>query len=289
MGLLSYSSAVFRPEDSLRHRGRTANTADPSLRANSTLLMIDDQLVAPESETPKSPGDIESEPFHDVYAYDTCSSISESGQLTPLGSAMTSNDGSDDDGSEDESDDEDFGSKVEAPCCCRHHSGCCWRHNSTRRRNPHHHMIKQQSHGQRLHTWLKKIWNKCETKNIESGPKTQSSSCTIAPVHTPLLYHLAHENLACIRRSLDSQTKIAFIPELSCEESATSIYGTRYYWSNEIYFNNGTFLQKQKADCYISREDKNATAESFTGCPHHRLRISKPVFTKRDDLKCKHG
>lgn len=133
------------------------------------------------------------------------------------------------------------------PCLCRPHQGCCHEHISTR------------------------------------PPRALQSGHTLTPIHWVIPYHLAFEHLHCIRGRLGHKNKKAFVPELSCSGNATSAQGTIYYWSNEIYFYKGTFLQKQKISCHLYGTDKNLP-EHFSGCPHHSLSVSKPVFGKRNGL-----
>jgi hypothetical protein len=174
--------------------------------------------------------------------------------------------------------------KIEACCCRQAHPGCCRKHNSTRHCKPLF-QSNQGSHQNLLSTWLKKFWHGWHTENVESGSKSRESPYTITPIHPMVSYHLAHDNLRCILRRVGPQKgEVVFIPDLSCEESATSTYGTRYNWSNEVYHSNSNFLQKQRVDCYIRRGAKNAPVEQFTCCPHHRVLVYKPIFLKKGGL-----
>ncbi|PTB76958.1 hypothetical protein M440DRAFT_1438659 [Trichoderma longibrachiatum ATCC 18648] len=99
-----------------------------------------------------------------------------------------------------------------------------------------------------------------------------------------MAYHLSLDHLECIRGRLKPGTAMAFIPELSQKDDCASEIGTSYSWSNEIYFHQGTFLQKQEIDCYQHRQDANQP-QHFTACPHQSLTVSAPRFTFRNNMQ----
>jgi hypothetical protein len=146
------------------------------------------------------------------------------------------------------------------PCVCGSHQGCCHKHNSIR--SPNRSLLEQ--------------------PNISRGI-ARPSALTLAPIHSAMRYHLSLDNLNCIRRKLSSGVTRKFINRLSCEDSATSEKDTSYYWSSEIYFREGTFLQRQEINCYLSQV-RESPAEYFTGCPHQSISISKPEFTIKDGM-----
>ncbi|KAK7977402.1 hypothetical protein PG988_004892, partial [Apiospora saccharicola] len=81
-------------------------------------------------------------------------------------------------------------------------------------------------------------------------PFDTGSIATLQPIHPVIPYHLAFYHLDWARRKLDPKVKLAFIPEISCR--GTSVIKSTIHrdipceWSSEIYFRDGTFLQKQE-------------------------------------------
>ncbi|KAI1322497.1 hypothetical protein F5Y16DRAFT_386510 [Xylariaceae sp. FL0255] len=93
-------------------------------------------------------------------------------------------------------------------------------------------------------------------------------------------YHLAIYHLDCIRRQLDHNVQVAFIPKLSCSgDSQFNDNGTAYTWSNEIYFQSGTFLQKQELKCVIM-ENSSCKSLNFHLCPHMRFKMTGLWFQR---------
>ncbi|KAL7813422.1 hypothetical protein V8C26DRAFT_421620 [Trichoderma gracile] len=156
--------------------------------------------------------------------------------------------------------DTDSNKTLHRTCVCGPHQGCCRKHNPIRspnRRVSEHPCISHQFDFQ--------------------------SALTLAPIHANMAYHLSIDHLACIRGRLSPDITRAFVPELSFKDRCTSETGTEYSWSSEIYFDKGSFLQKQEMDCYQVRGDENQP-QSFTACPHQSLTISTPRFAIRDGM-----
>lgn len=189
------------------------------------------------------------------------------------------------------------------PCVSYNSHKGCHQHNSTRLpiyRNP---LLSPKEHALNYFTrFLKSFWLNLLNKSWPYGelkavsvedpeptppfytdlPLDCQSIDTLAPMHPTMPYHLAFYHLHCIREQLDPSVKIAFIPELSCGGiSQFSPNGPKYKWSSEIYFENGTFLQKQEID-YLINEDSYCPSLRFTGCPHINFRILAPRFKEVD-------
>lgn len=171
-------------------------------------------------------------------------------------------------------------SDLHSPCVCGPHQGCCRTHNSLR--SPNRGLLGQS----RTLLWTQGFTPsdnhdlKTKVGNHEAGESTPGpeSALTITPVHAVMAYHLSLDHLECIRGRLKPGTAMAFIPELSQKDNCASEIGTSYSWSNEIYFHQGTFLQKQEIDCYQHRQDANQP-QHFTACPHQSLTVSAPRFS----------
>ncbi|KAL6789454.1 hypothetical protein GGI42DRAFT_337761 [Trichoderma sp. SZMC 28013] len=149
-------------------------------------------------------------------------------------------------------------------CTCTPLQGCCSDHNSIRTPNP---------------APLELLGTPCNV--FINTPNT--SLFTLAPIHHSIQYHLSMNNLNCISRRLNPETESRYILELSLAGSATSDTATQYRWSSEIYFDKGTFLQKQEIRAAFWRDDENPP-EHFTGCPHQSLSVYTPDFTEEDGI-----
>lgn len=108
---------------------------------------------------------------------------------------------------------------------------------------------------------------------FSSLPFDPVSVNTIQPIHKSVSHHLAFYHLHCIRRQLNPKVSSAFIPELSCNGTAHFYeHGPEFAWSSEIYFDRGTFLQKQEISCVLEPgpdiEDIN-----FSECPHRFFKV----------------
>lgn len=113
-------------------------------------------------------------------------------------------------------------------------------------------------------------------------PFDSQSVDTIAPIHPTMPYHLAFYHLECIRRQLNPDVQVAFIPELSCGGTSNFYHnGPKYIWSSEIYFQNGTFLQKQELSCVIE-ENSDCGTLKFTECPHITFKV-RPLRFKDNE------
>ena len=162
-------------------------------------------------------------------------------------------------------------------CVCGPHRGCCRKHSSIR--SPSRRLNKHPCISHQCKQLLPIDWNdpkaeKFPLVDLQSAP-------TLDPIHANMAYHLSINHLACIRGRLSPDTNRAFIPELSIADRCTSENGMNYSWSSEIYFDKGSFLQKQEMDCYQTRGDENQP-QTFTPCPHQSLTISTPRFAIKD-------
>ncbi|EHK44791.1 hypothetical protein TRIATDRAFT_38221 [Trichoderma atroviride IMI 206040] len=114
------------------------------------------------------------------------------------------------------------------------------------------------------------------------APDTEvSSALTLLPIHHTVNYHLSQDHLACIRRQFDSRTDTDLVESLSCNDKHISRENCHYEWLNEIYFQHGTFIQRQQMRCHLS--DRTKETEYFTGCPHQSIRIYPPKFGYKND------
>lgn len=112
-------------------------------------------------------------------------------------------------------------------------------------------------------------------------PEDPHSLKSLAPLHATMPYHLAFYHLDCVRRTLEFKGPFiaAFIPELSCGGTGRfNRDGVEYTWSSEIYFKDGTFLQKQEIHYTIGRYDCCRDIR-FNQCPHLTFEISEPWFS----------
>ncbi|KAL7952242.1 hypothetical protein V8C34DRAFT_324007 [Trichoderma compactum] len=149
-------------------------------------------------------------------------------------------------------------------CTCIPQQGCCSEHNSLQTPNQ---------------TPLEQSSISCDMPERIST----NSTFTLKPMHSAMKYHLSFDNLSCIRNRLSSEAEKVFIPELSIAGSAASDQGTQYRWTSEIYFDKGTFLQKQEIVTGFY-ETGEYPPEHFIGCPHQSLSIFTPEFIDRDGM-----
>lgn len=182
-----------------------------------------------------------------------------------------------------------YGKPSDSACYCSAHPGCCRKHPSTSHGNPAPVTTRSMNPNEKTGTFRRDS----ESSTFSTIHKPEywlmgvgnASTYTLKPIHPSLCYHLCHDNLACIRqqRGPGSMHQSAFIPELSSRQSITSDEDVVFYWSSEIYFTKGTFLQIQKVECTIhQRSNKRYRPQQFTACPHHSLTISDPFFGSRD-------
>ncbi|KAK6223990.1 hypothetical protein LQW54_000136 [Pestalotiopsis sp. IQ-011] len=119
-------------------------------------------------------------------------------------------------------------------------------------------------------------------------PFDAKSYDTLTPLHPTMPYHLAFYHLDCVRRELfpdpDSR-EVAFVSQLSCSGTAQFYGGTsaiyrnspEYTWSSEVYFDKGTFLQRQEISCLVGepkQPPRFLRNFEFTACPHHKFRVN---------------
>lgn len=155
-------------------------------------------------------------------------------------------------------------SRPNTVCTCRPLQGCCSDHNSIQTPNT----VPPALLGAPCNVFI-------------NMPNT--SGFTLPPIHYRMQYHLSMNNLNCISRRLGPETETRYILELSLAGSASSDKDTQYQWSSEIYFDNGTFLQKQEIRTAFHRADENPP-EHFTGCPHQSLSVYTPTFRDREGM-----
>lgn len=119
-------------------------------------------------------------------------------------------------------------------------------------------------------------------------PFDAKSYDTLTPLHPTMPYHLAFYHLDCVRRELfpdPGSREIAFVSQLSCSGTALFYGGMssmnrdspEYKWSSEVYFDKGTFLQKQEISCLVGESKRSPSYLrnlEFTACPHHKFRVN---------------
>lgn len=114
-----------------------------------------------------------------------------------------------------------------------------------------------------------------------------SAARSLTPIHKLMTYNLTFENLACMRRQLagSGSTAPQFIPALSWGNDGESVNGTGYRMLSEVFYHDGTFLQRQWFRCTFHGSDaRESLPERFFGCPHQSLSISKPSWNKRSSM-----
>ncbi|KAK8087130.1 hypothetical protein PG994_002104 [Apiospora phragmitis] len=119
-------------------------------------------------------------------------------------------------------------------------------------------------------------------------PFDTGSIMTLQPIHDAVPYHLAFYHLNYARRRLDPKVKLAFIPEISCQ--GTSVIKSTTHrdmpcnWSSRIYFDNGTFLQKQ--ELMYTMDARHAFWPSITVrlCSHESVRLGQIRVRDNDGL-----
>ncbi|ETS73766.1 hypothetical protein PFICI_14712 [Pestalotiopsis fici W106-1] len=188
------------------------------------------------------------------------------------------------------------------PCVCCHSDRGCRQHNPAQEPTYYNTLLPPKLQGSRsLCRLLDTIWSiiqgtalpkealetpdtytKTEPLFFSSLPFDPLSVNTLTPIHPSMPYHLAFYHLDCIRRQLDVNVPIAFIPELSCSGIAHFYNnGPEYAWSSEVYFENGSFLQKQEIS-YVVEKGFNIKDIEFTECPHITFTVGRPSFVEQD-------
>jgi hypothetical protein len=132
------------------------------------------------------------------------------------------------------------------PCACHAHQGCCRNHNSIRLAVP----WKRQKSQWRVPKTKSTIINDVGLESdFESDSKVivdSRSVYTLAPVHRYIQQHLSYDHIVCARQQLDKQTtQTTFIHKLSGRDDASQGSGCRFDSLSEVYFDRGTFLQRQ--------------------------------------------
>lgn len=116
-------------------------------------------------------------------------------------------------------------------------------------------------------------------------PFDTGSIMTLQPIHDVIPYHLAFYHLDCARRNLDPKVKPAFIPEISCR--GTSVIKSTIHqdvpcdWSSEIYFKDGTFLQKHELMYVMDARHTFWPSTTARARSHQAVHLGR--FTVRDN------
>ena len=80
----------------------------------------------------------------------------------------------------------------------------------------------------------------------ESEPASElEPEHTLKPIHFRLPYYLSFQNLYCMQRCLEHTTDSVFVSNLAHHDSV-AVDEVEYRWSNEIYFGENVFVQKQE-------------------------------------------
>ncbi|KAK7921257.1 hypothetical protein PG985_009279 [Apiospora marii] len=119
-------------------------------------------------------------------------------------------------------------------------------------------------------------------------PFDTGSITTLQPIHDAIPYHLAFYHLDCARRKLDPKVKLAFISEISCR--GTSVIKSTIHrdvpcdWSSEIYFKDGTFLQKQEMMYVIDARQTFWPSTTARACSHQAVRLGRVRIRDNEHL-----
>ncbi|KAK8025520.1 hypothetical protein PG990_003343 [Apiospora arundinis] len=107
-------------------------------------------------------------------------------------------------------------------------------------------------------------------------PFDTGSITPLEPIHSAIPYHLAFYHLHCARRRhmLNSNSKTCFIGELSCHGRSVISPDVPCNWSSEVYYSDGTFLQKQELTYTTgSRRTGSWPPVEVRVCRHKSLRL----------------
>ncbi|KAK8039337.1 hypothetical protein PG993_007748 [Apiospora rasikravindrae] len=106
-------------------------------------------------------------------------------------------------------------------------------------------------------------------------PFDTGSITTLRPIHKAIPYHLAFYHLDYARRlyKLNSNSKACFIAELSCHGTSTIDLNVPCTWSSEIYYNGGTFLQKQELAYTINSRRTIWPPVKIRVCHHRSVQL----------------
>ncbi|KAK8006281.1 hypothetical protein PG991_012578 [Apiospora marii] len=117
-------------------------------------------------------------------------------------------------------------------------------------------------------------------------PFDTGSITTLEPIHDAIPYHLAFYHLDCARRrhKLDSNVKACFIADLSCRGTSTIHPNVPCAWSSEIYYSNGTFLQKQELTYTMDTRRRKWPAVHIRICHHKDVHMHNFEVVDNDGL-----
>ncbi|KAK7980486.1 glycosidase crf2 [Apiospora arundinis] len=187
----------------------------------------------------------------------------------------------------------------QSPCVCHYRQGCD-------QHNPHQKPIR---HNPSL--LPKKPWYSSATESILRRTGLRSTTSTnfdslmssfflsnlpfdfgsitpLPPIHEAIPYHLAFYHLDSARRRLNPNVEVAFIPELSCHGLSSIKSRTArdmpFTWSSEIYFGNGTFLQKQELMYTMDTQRTFWPSTTVNVCSHRAVRLQLVRVQNNDGI-----
>ncbi|KAK7946639.1 uncharacterized protein PG986_010960 [Apiospora aurea] len=100
-------------------------------------------------------------------------------------------------------------------------------------------------------------------------PFDTASILALEPMHSVIQYRLAYYHLDCARRRLSPDNDVAFVPELSCSgRSRFSPRDPSFDWTSEVYYNSGSFLQRQEMSFKLDKEHSNYPHLNIRVCHH---------------------
>lgn len=106
---------------------------------------------------------------------------------------------------------------------------------------------------------------------------------TLVPIHPNVRCHISLDHLDCVRRrrGLKHGTRPVFIEELSSREPDTEFSGND--WSSELYYYNGSFLQRQQIRLNVKRPARYCIR--IKGCIHTSIDVAPCIPSFSSTLK----
>ncbi|KAK8024136.1 hypothetical protein PG993_012202 [Apiospora rasikravindrae] len=114
-------------------------------------------------------------------------------------------------------------------------------------------------------------------------PFDVASILTLDPMHPAMPYGLAFYHLNYARRQLKPTNSVAFVPELSC--SSRSRFGPRgpsFDWTSEVYYNSGSFFQRQEIRCILDEGRNQYPPLEICFCHHQQACFSDWTLENKD-------